>query len=56
VRSALSSVPGVRHVSVDFGRRQATVNASASQFNLAALQDALRQRGYDGSVIADATH
>ncbi|MDP6968767.1 MAG: heavy metal translocating P-type ATPase [Gammaproteobacteria bacterium] len=50
VTKALSKVPGVDRVEVNFASRQAAIYGSAAA---GSLQQALRQAGYDGELITD---
>jgi hypothetical protein len=53
VRKALTSLPWVRQVQVDFSRKQATITAVADRYDEKALLKALEREGYEGKVVKD---
>ena len=53
MRKALTSLPWVRQVQVDFDRKQATVTAVADQYDQMALLKALEKEGYKGKVVKE---
>lgn len=50
MQRALTSVPGVREVRVDFARKQAVVTADEAAYDEAALLQALQRAGFGGKV------
>ena len=48
---ALSSLPCVRHVDVDFGRKQATVTVISDQYDRRAILQVLEKEGYKAQVL-----
>ena len=53
MHDALASLPGVRQVQVDYGRKQATVTVAGKQTNSSTLLAELQREGYGGSVVAE---
>jgi hypothetical protein len=53
VRKALTSLPWVRQVQVDFARQQAVVTVLAEKYDRAALLKVLARQGYDGKVLKE---
>jgi copper chaperone CopZ len=53
VRKALTSLPGVRHVDVEYAKQSATIVIEESRFNRAAVLQALQRQGYGGRVVRE---
>jgi copper chaperone CopZ/DsbC/DsbD-like thiol-disulfide interchange protein len=51
VRDALAALPGVRHVKIDFEKKQAVVTVDESALDEGKLVDALEDAGFGGSVL-----
>jgi copper chaperone CopZ len=51
VRKALTSLPWVRQVQVNFDTKQATVKADAAGYDEKAIFKALENSGYGGRVV-----
>jgi len=50
VRKALTSLPGVRQVEVDFAKQSATIVVEATRYNRATVLQVLQRQGYGGKV------
>ncbi len=53
VGEALTSLPWVRQVKVDFSRKEAVVTAVAKQFDEKAILKALKKEGYEGEMVKE---
>ena len=53
VRKALTSLPGVRQVEVDYAKQSATIVIEESRFNRAAIPQVLQRQGYGGKVVRE---
>jgi hypothetical protein len=53
VRTALTSLPWVRQVQVDFDRQQAIVTAIADLFDQEALLRVLEKKGFPAKVLKE---
>lgn len=51
IKKALSQVPGVSRVSVDFPKRQAVVVFDDAKTNVGALTEATKNTGYPSTVM-----
>jgi copper chaperone CopZ len=51
VRKALTSLPWVRQVQVNFDKKQAIVSADAARYDEKAMLKALEDAGYGGRVV-----
>jgi copper chaperone CopZ len=51
VRKALTSLPWVRQVQVNFDTKQATVGVDATKYDEKAMLKALEDAGYGGKVV-----
>lgn len=54
VKKALSKVPGVSQIAVNFEKRQATVTFDDAKTNVDALMDATADAGYPSSPVGAA--
>jgi len=53
VRKALTSLPGVRQVEVDFAKQSATIVIDTERYNRAAIPPVLQRQGYGGRVTRE---
>ena len=51
VRQALTPLPWVRQVQVNFDNKQAVVTAEADRYDEAALLKVLEKAGYGGKIV-----
>ena len=51
IRRALTSLPWVRQVRVNFDTKQATVTAGTANYDEKAMLEALADAGYGGEVV-----
>jgi copper chaperone CopZ len=52
VREALETLPWAKDVQVNFERKQATFTAETARFDEAAIRNALKQAGFEGTVAS----
>jgi len=54
VRKALSSLPWVRQVQVDFDRKRVTITADAGKYDEKAIIKALEKEGFKSEVAKES--
>lgn len=51
MREALGALPWVKHVQLDYAKKQATVTVEPEKLDENALIQALQQKGFGGTVL-----